>query len=186
MSARSFGTFIDSEPSTPAYSPRVDYDWDDSTLVLLRPISSSSEPPSPTEPTWDMVVPMESSKQPTALYESAQKGPLATTRKPFLGTRLASPPVKKPKTPRKAQPAKEVQAADISQKENDDPHKDEENDKVKEHLEQPADSSTAPFGKLASKMKLMLRRRSATNDKKKEKREKDYYDPEENLHWSER
>jgi pyruvate dehydrogenase phosphatase len=63
---------------------------------------------------------------------------------------------------------------------------DRENDKVKAHSEQPADSSTAPFGKLASKMKLMLRRRSATNDKKKEKREKDYYDPEENLHWSER
>ncbi|KAI2481188.1 PTC1 Serine-threonine protein phosphatase [Pyrenophora tritici-repentis] len=50
MSAKSFGTFIDSEPSTPAYSPRMDHGWDDSSVVLVRPMSSSSEPSSPTEP----------------------------------------------------------------------------------------------------------------------------------------
>ncbi|KAF2637388.1 hypothetical protein P280DRAFT_101629 [Massarina eburnea CBS 473.64] len=56
MSAKSFGTFIDSEPSTPARSPRTGSSWDNSTLVLLTPVPS---PSTPAEPPWDMVVPMQ-------------------------------------------------------------------------------------------------------------------------------
>lgn len=49
--------------------------------------------------------------------------------------------------------------------------------------------STAPLGKLASRMKLMLRRKSTSDEKKakkaKKEKEKDYYDPVEDVHWTE-
>lgn len=187
MSAKSFGTFIDSEPSTPAYSPRLNYEWDDSTFVLLRPLSSSSEPSSPTEPVWDMV-PMDSSQQPSNIFGSDKKGPLVTAQQPFFGTRLAPAPTRKLKMPRRARPVKDTKSTDVPQEEANRPHREGESEKTVEDQDPPVDTNTAPFGKLASKMKLMLRRKSATSDKKKERKEKekDYYDPEEYLHWSER
>jgi pyruvate dehydrogenase phosphatase len=186
MSAKSFGTFIDSEPSTPAYSPRMDHDWDSSTLVLLRPTSSSSEPASPTEPTWDMIVAPKRPQQAPDTFTTSRKKPSIVTREMSIGTRLAAPPIKKVKSARKTKPGKEVTIVGPYQEEDDDePHK-EDNYEVKAPLQEPNENSAAPFGKLASKMKLMLRRRS-TGDKKKEKKEKekDYYDPVEDVHWTE-
>ncbi|KAH7086533.1 phosphatase 2C-like domain-containing protein [Paraphoma chrysanthemicola] len=187
MSARSFGTFIDSEPSTPAYSPRMDHDWDSSTLVLLRPMSSSSEPASPSEPVWDMLMPPKRLEQAPDALTTPQKKPSIVTREMSIETRLAAPPVNKVKSARKAKANKEVTIIDPYQNENVEPRRDE-NYEVKPPLEEGSENNTAPFGKLASKMKLMLRRRS-TGDKKKDKKEKekekDYYDPVEDVHWTE-
>ncbi|PZD33031.1 PTC1, serine threonine protein phosphatase [Pyrenophora tritici-repentis] len=75
MSAKSFGTFIDSEPSTPAYSPRMDHGWDDSSVVLVRPMSSSSEPSSPTEPVWRMLQPLPAKAPTKPKPSSTIRGP---------------------------------------------------------------------------------------------------------------
>jgi hypothetical protein len=61
-------------------------------------------------------------------------------------------------------------------------------EEVQAPAEQPTGISTAPLGKLASKMKLMLRRKSTTDSKKKKEKkekEKDYYSPVEEVHWTE-
>ncbi|KAH8728440.1 hypothetical protein GQ44DRAFT_702305 [Phaeosphaeriaceae sp. PMI808] len=187
MSARSFGTFIDSAPSTPAYSPRMDYDWDSSTLVLLRPASSSSEPSSPTEPSWDMIAPMKKPQQAFGPLRPKVREPSAVTKEVTLGTQLASPPVKKVKPLLKIEQLQDTKVIDFSQKENAYPNT-MEVDGQKPMANQPTGNNVAPFGKLASKMKLMLRRTSTDGkqkEKKKEKKEKDYYSPVENVHWSE-
>jgi hypothetical protein len=54
--------------------------------------------------------------------------------------------------------------------------------------EHASEASLAPLGKLALRMRSMLRRRSTTDtkkEKKERKREKDYYDPIEDVHWTE-
>jgi pyruvate dehydrogenase phosphatase len=182
MSARSFGTFIDSEPSTPAYSPRMDYDWDSSTMVLLRPMSSSSEPSSPTEPVWDMIEPMKSPQQTSGPLPIRHKSPSIVTNETFLGTRLVPAPTKRTKSIQKPQPLEHIRAPDAVSTGRRELHN--EVHEVKSPTEQATGNSGAPLGKLASKMKSMLRRRSA-QDKKKEKKEKDYYDPAEIVHWTE-
>jgi hypothetical protein len=182
MSARSFGTFIDSEPSTPAYSPRMDYDWDSSTLVLLRPMSSSSEPSSPTEPVWDMVKPTKSPQQTSGPLPIRHKSPSLGTNKTFSGTQLAPPPTKRTKSTLKPKPLEQIKFPDTVPTEGGKLH--DEANATKSPTEHPTGNSAAPLGKLASKMKSMLRRRSA-HDKKKEKKEKDYYDPVEVVHWTE-
>lgn len=184
MSAKSFGTFIDSEPSTPAYSPRMDDDWDSSTLVLLRPTSSSSEPATPTEPVWDMMTPMKLPQKPTTTIRA--KGPSIIAPKEISsGTSLSSHPVKQAKV---ARPLKEIRVVDLSQIENQAPRTEDIDVDAKDKLqeEQHNNASAAPLGKLASKMRLMLRRKS-TNDKKKQKKEKDYYEVDhmDDVHWTE-
>jgi pyruvate dehydrogenase phosphatase len=187
MSAKSFGTFIDSEPSTPAYSPRMDYEWGDSTLVLLNPMSASSEPSTPTEPAWDMIMPGDSTKQqPAGLHISDPKGPFVSAAQQFFGPRLTPAPTKEAKAARgRSQSAKEIHTVATLSKAIGRPHEKEDGE-AKENEEPAVDDSAAPLVKLASKVKFMLRRRSATSEKKKEKKEKDYYGPEEYLHWSER
>ncbi|EAT81175.1 hypothetical protein HBH56_133590 [Parastagonospora nodorum] len=185
MSARSFGTFIDSEPSTPAYSPRMDYDWDKSSTVLLRPMSSSSEPSSPTEPVWDMIKPVEITQQASIPLRTNHKEHDAIMRDmppPAPGPpRLASPPprsVRRPSQPRTVIP---VEVYRPPPRDNDK----EESKEAEAPVEQPTSNSTAPFSKITSRMKMMLRRRSTTDKKKEKKKEKDYYDPVEDVHWSE-
>lgn len=184
MSAKSFGTFIDSEPSTPAYSPRMDYEWDSSTLVLLRPMSSSSEPSTPTEPAWDMMAPIKLSQR-LPPKSSRPKNSAVTAHENSTGTSLSAPPVKKS---RSAKPAKEARVIDLCQKENQAPQEEDLEDDEKKQLQEESatNASSAPLGKLASKMKLMLRRKN-TNEKKKQKKEKDYYDVDrmDDVHWTE-
>lgn len=183
MSAKSFGTFIDSEPSTPAYSPRMDYEWDSSTLVLLRPMSSSSEPATPTEPVWDMMAPIKLSQRLPPV--SSRKKPGTTAHEVSRVATLSPPPVKKT---RSAKPAKENRVVDLCQKENQAPQDEGLDNDEKKQLEEDlnTNASSAPLGKLASKMKLMLRRKN-TSDKKKPKKEKDYYDVDrmDDVHWTE-
>jgi len=163
----------------------MDYEWDDSTLVLMRPMSTSSEPSSPTEPAWDIIMPVNSKKQPTGLIASDRKEPILSAAQQFFGPRLNPVPTNKAKARGRSQSAKEIHTVTSPRIKNDHPQVQEEGD-AKENEEPTVDDNAAPLVKLASKVKFMLRRRSATTERKKEKKEKDYYEPEEYLHWSER
>jgi hypothetical protein len=106
---------------------------------------------------------------------------------------ISSPPLSKRKfsLPR---PKPQTQAAIVEtpHQENEQPRNMEIDETKVPSSPPPTPNMTAPFGKLASKMKLMLRRRSTAEEKQekkkkkeKEEREKDYYDPIESRHWSE-
>ncbi|KAF1835325.1 hypothetical protein BDW02DRAFT_294975 [Decorospora gaudefroyi] len=184
MSAKSFGTFIDSEPSTPAYSPRLDHQWDNSSVVLVQPMSSS-EPSSPTEPVWRMLQPLPTkapSKPSPTIPQVQQQVP--TPKEPSTDTSLSSHPTKQARFISKP---KEFKLADLAQQhyapQSEDPL---EYEKKKQQEEQVSTPTTATFGKFASKMKLMLRRKN-TNAKKKQKKKKEYEEVDriEEVHWTE-
>ncbi|KAJ8115042.1 hypothetical protein OPT61_g3220 [Boeremia exigua] len=205
MSAKSFGTFIDSAPSTPAYSPRQeDGEWSNSQITILRPMSSSSLPSSPTEPAWEMMAP---AKQP--LHPSPPSKD-CTLAKPKLATASSRPlilskPLKKTKTATPNAAATVTRKAAQQTNEEDTLRKDAEAQarKLVEEEEtaeaaaksqgatdklQPEPSpktDTAPLGKLATRMKSLLRRN--TSEKKKEKKGKTHqeFDRLEDAHWSE-
>ncbi|KAF2853468.1 hypothetical protein T440DRAFT_496915 [Plenodomus tracheiphilus IPT5] len=184
MSARSFGTFIDSEPSTPAYSPRMDQAWDSSTVVLMRPMSSSSEPSTPTEPAWDMLAPAKAQHYPTMI--SRAKVPTILHKEMPTTASLQFQP---PRQPRAIKRPRDIHVVNLNQREDDAPKiADIEHDPLPESKEVGSLSpSIAPFGKLASKMRLMLRRKN-TNEKKKEKKKKREWedvDRLEDVHWTE-
>jgi hypothetical protein len=187
MSAKSFGTFIDSEPSTPAYSPRMDHEWGDSSVVLVRPMSSSSEPSSPTEPVWRMLqpLPVKAPPKPKAIVASPQSMVAATTAKEIsTNTSLSSHPTKQARHISRPQ---EIKLADLSQQDYTPKSEDIAKDDEKRLQEQTASTPTAAtFGKLATKMKLMLRRKN-TNAKKKEKKKRQYEEVDriEDVHWTE-
>lgn len=222
MSAKSFGTFIDSTPSTPAYSPRHEGgEWGQSHITILRPMSSSSLPSSPTEPAWEMLTPV---KQPTNATSSEDcsiaKSKLSTTiPKPLALSR----PVKRSKTAASARSitspasgvhatiaatgasntdlAKAVQAAsneDALRQEADVQARklvaDEEASAAtsqqlidRSQPEQSLRNDTAPLGKLATRMKSLLRRNTGDRkkDKSKSKKEQQEFDRLEDEHWSE-
>ncbi|KAL6705986.1 hypothetical protein ACN47E_006265 [Coniothyrium glycines] len=184
MSAKSFGTFIDSEPCTPTYSPKMDNGWDSSTLVLLRPDSSSSEPTSPTEPTWDMMVPIKVPSR-TMLAANRLKQPTTTSKEICAATSLASHP---PKNSKLSNRPKDIKIIDMQPRE-DPLRKQVATDgsyTAKTVDDESSVTSPLPFGKLASKMRFMLRRRS-TSDKKKPKKEKEQMEVDrlEDIHWTE-
>lgn len=185
MSAKSFGTFIDSEPSTPAYSPRIGGGWDNSSVVLVRPTSSSSEPASPTEPVWRML-------QPLPAKPPSKPKPKST---PVVPPPKASAVVAKEISSHTSHPTKEIRhisrptdfkLADLSQQHYPPECEDIEPDPEKPGEHNASTPTSAAFGKLASKMKLMLRRKN-TNAKKKEKKKREYEDVDriEDVHWTE-
>lgn len=202
MSAKSFGTFIDSAPSTPAYSPRQEGgEWGNSQITILRPMSSSSLPSSPTEPAWEMMAPI---KQPADIVSVKEDRTLARPKLPTASsTPLAlSKPVKrtKPTAPTRAttadvpKVAKTISEEDGLRKEAEAQARklveDEEAARSQDATEKsqpPASpkSETAPLGKLATRMKSLLRRN--TSEKKKEKKTKPQqeYDRLDDAHWSE-
>ncbi|KAF2475983.1 uncharacterized protein BDR25DRAFT_212090 [Lindgomyces ingoldianus] len=176
MSARSFGTFIESAPSTPAFSPRpLSSHWDSSTLVLLSPLSPQSAPksptdPSPVEPEWEMMPP------------SRRPAPEELFRPEQLSPRPASDPFVPPKP---WYPAKRVD--DPSQKENQPPTSGETTeDADAEGNAREEQSNSAAFGKLATRMKSILRRKAPGEKKiKKQRRHEQDLDYMEDVHWSE-
>lgn len=102
-------------------------------------------------------------------------------------TSLSAPPVNRLKAWKQNKQQRDTKSAEPSGMEKWPPLEEEERtDKVNEgHA---SEASMAPLGKLASKMRSMLRRRSTTDtkkEKKEKKREKDYYDPVEDVHWTE-
>ena len=164
MSAKSFGTFIDSEPSTPAYSPRQGTGWDSSTLMLLSPARSSA-PSSPAEPEWEMMMPLQ---QPKTILKKPRVMPPPTVTEISTATSLSSR-ITKPLL------------GDV-QKENQPPT--EETDEERRAREEQA--AHAPLGTLVTRMKSMLRRKTA-NEKKSEKKRRRYQDLErmDTMHWTE-
>ncbi|RMZ67417.1 phosphatase 2c [Pyrenophora seminiperda CCB06] len=180
MSAKSFGTFIDSEPSTPAYSPRMDHEWDDSSVDLVRPMSSSSEPTSPTEPVWRMLQPLpaKAPAKPRSGSTLAHSKQPAITAKEFSSQQRQIGRISHPN---------QFKLADLSQQDYVSDHHESAKEEEQKHEEQSAGTpTTATFGKLASKMKLMLRRKN-TDAKKKEKKKRVYeeVDKIEAVHWTE-
>lgn len=215
MSAKSFGTFIDSAPSTPAYSPRqMGEEWGgNSTIAILRPMSSSSAPSSPTEPAWDMMPP--SKQPPPALTERATASPKIVSTIPLSShppIELSSPVKRtKPSAPVRATtevpkstklsthvpvpyPTGTTSKEDLLRKEAETQARrlveEEEAAKCqdvteKSQSQQSPKTDTAPLGKLASRMKSLLRRN--TGEKKKEKKIKHFHEVDrlEDMHWSE-
>jgi hypothetical protein len=163
MSAKSFGTWIDSEPSTPAYSPRMGSTWDNSTLVLLSPVSSVSS--SPAEPEWQMMAPIQ---KPPKKRMTRHKPQPSLTREISLGAALSSWPV--------------ASVAAETPKENCPPVEEEETEKQKEEDQK---AQTAPLDRLATRVKSLLRRKTVAN--KKNEKKKGYYelDRVETTHWTE-
>ncbi|KAF2677074.1 hypothetical protein K458DRAFT_396334 [Lentithecium fluviatile CBS 122367] len=169
MSARSFGTFIDSEPSTPAYSPRMGSTWDNSTLVLLSPVSSVSS--TQGEPAWQMMPPIQ--KPPKRMTRHKVHPPL--TKEVSLGAALASFPV----TPVTPELATEDTAATKEV---------EEDVEAEKKAEEEQKTQAAPRReRLTARMKSLLRRRTENNNKKKAEKKKAYIelDRVETVHWTE-
>jgi pyruvate dehydrogenase phosphatase len=184
MSARSIGTFIDSEPSTPAYSPRMDHEWDDSTMVLVRPMSSSSEPSSPTEPVWRMLKPLPvKTPSKTSPPVPQSKEPTIVAKEISTNTSLSPHPTKQA---RRINPPKEFKLADLSQQNYVPKSEVVVEDEKKKQEQAVSTPTTGTFGNFASKMKLMLRRKN-TNAKKKQKKKREYEEVDriEDVHWTE-
>ncbi|KAJ4991011.1 hypothetical protein SVAN01_03582 [Stagonosporopsis vannaccii] len=209
MSAKSFGTFIDSAPSTPAYSPRPEVEeWSNSQITILRPMSSSSLPSSPTEPAWEMMDPI---KQPPTASPSSEDHSLA---RPKLLTAYQSPlalsqPVKRARpavptnttsclTARDApKPAQSTSEQDTLRQEAEEQVRKliegEEQAVVPKPQElrdmsQPESSvktDTAPLGKLATRMKSLLRRNTSEKKREKNRKQQQEFDRLEDAHWSE-
>jgi pyruvate dehydrogenase phosphatase len=136
------------------------------------------------EPSWNMMVPLKVPPRTTVTQGRSTEPPI-TTKKISANTSLSSHPTKQPKSVKRP---KEIKIVDVSQKENlvarESNHNATEMNKTPE--EQTSVTSPAPFGKLASKMKFMLRRRS-TENKKKPKKEKEQIEVDriESVHWTE-
>lgn len=203
MSAKSFGTFIDSAPSTPAYSPRQEGgEWSNSQITILRPMSSSSLPSSPTEPAWEMMAPV---KQPPSDHHSVVRPKLSTASstpfalsKPIKRSKVAAP-ASTSVSPTTTTAPKTVQATsekDSLRKEAEERARklveEEEAATTKPHeaqdKSQPQPSpktDTAPLGKLATRMKSLLRRNTSEKKKEKNKKQQQEFDRLEDAHWSE-
>lgn len=176
MSARSFGTFIDSEPSTPAYSPRTGSSWDGSTLVLLSPVSSAAS--SPTEPAWQMMKPPK---------RMTRHKPQPSLKKEIsLGAAMSGTPVVPAIREEEATPEKKEKQDTLSEDEKENAP----NEKQPETTDQEKTLSQ-PLERLTTRMKSLLRQRSETNAKRRaekmEKKQKRYLelDRVETTHWTE-
>ncbi|KAF2006497.1 hypothetical protein P154DRAFT_517578 [Amniculicola lignicola CBS 123094] len=197
MSAKSFGTFIDSAPSSPAYSPRLPWSHgDSSTLLLLSPASTA---PSFPEPEWDMVTPARPSAQRVTKNNSYSRSHHVSR-----STSLSSQPMK----PLREESQKENHPPrrEESQKENHPPRREESKEEPTEEPEteekiEEQQPRVVPLGRLATRMKSMLRRKPAggkpaggkpangkpTSGKKSEKKKRyqeEYYQVGEQSHWT--
>ncbi|KAF1955409.1 hypothetical protein CC80DRAFT_493292 [Byssothecium circinans] len=178
LSARSFGTFIDSEPSTPAYSPRTGSSWEGSTLVLLSPVPSSPE--TPAEPTWEMMVPIQ--KPPKKRSNRFSRKPTLVRhctiddKEVGVNTSLTSHPVKHIRS--HSEKGIHTTTEEPDEEKAEKPKKKEDDEEEQTH--------NAPLDRLALKMRSLLRRRSDP-DKKAEKKWKGYDELQrmETSHWTE-
>ncbi|KAF1923699.1 uncharacterized protein M421DRAFT_74733 [Didymella exigua CBS 183.55] len=176
MSANSFGTFIDSAPSTPAYSPRQEGgEWDNSQVTILWSMSSSSLPSSPTEPVWEMMAPV---KQPVNIVPATEDRTLA---RPELPTASSTPlALSRPDILRNEA---EIQAKKLVEEEEATARLQDATDKVQPSLS--PKTEIAPLGKLATRMKSLLRRSTSEKKKDKKSRSQQEYDRLGDTHWSE-
>ena len=130
-----------------------------------------------------MVVPTKAAK--TTTKKVLFKEPAIAAKEISVTTSLSSHPVEPVKS---TKPRKEIRMVDVSQMVHQSSQKEEseETEESKPQDDQDTNSNPAPLGRLASKMKLMLRRRNTT-EKKKQRKERDYYEVDrvENVHWTE-
>lgn len=129
-------------------------------MMLMPPIKSSD--PSPHEPKWDMLVPLQ--KPPRKRFSRHKP-------KTSLGRETA------PTVPSPTYPAKRI--LEEPQKENQAPAGEEAEKRDEE--EEPKQNDA--LGKLATRMKSLLKRRS--NGEKKEKRPRFEMERVETVHWTE-
>ncbi|KAF2259809.1 hypothetical protein CC78DRAFT_585573 [Lojkania enalia] len=175
MSAKSFSTFIESEPSTPGFSPRISPEnWNDSSILLLSPVSSA--PSSPPEPEWEMMTPSRNrnrSMKDAPTMVSPMMSPAHGLRIPEIP--ISSPPVK-------------TRVLE-SQTENILPTASEShpNADTEPKAEEEPPSSSAPLGKLATRMKSILRRKTTSekNESRRRRAREEYYYVGEDSHWTE-
>ncbi|KAF2205309.1 hypothetical protein GQ43DRAFT_437125 [Delitschia confertaspora ATCC 74209] len=192
MSARSFNTFIESEPSTPAFSPRApSSDWDGSTLVLLSPVKSEFQSPSllspiqsesPVEPEWEMMAPVRK------LSASGSSGKRDSTNIVPSTSLSSHPPIPLPLS----QPDKSIPRSEKEKKKEivDPSETDLETTAARSDAPTQEDDAptnpTAPLGKLALRMKSMLRRKTVSEKKNESRRRvKEDLDRMEEVHWTE-
>ncbi|KAG9200150.1 hypothetical protein G6514_007504 [Epicoccum nigrum] len=216
MSAKSFGTFIDSAPSTPAYSPReVGGEWCSSQITILRPMSSSSLPSSPTEPDWEMMAP---AKQPMTVSASEGRAII----RPELSTASSTPlvlskPTKrtKPSIPVRATTTDIPKISQVSSEEDALRRQAEAQARMLVEVEEAAAASattvtaapasvpktqesgdnlqpesspkadTASLGKLATRMKSLLRRNTSEKRKEKKPKPQQEFVSLDDAHWTE-
>ncbi|KAF2277032.1 uncharacterized protein EI97DRAFT_457765 [Westerdykella ornata] len=208
MTAKSFGTFIDSAPSTPAYSPRTGgAGWDGSTLMLLSPASTT--PSSPPEPEWEMLAPVKQERPsqdppPPPRMSVGRAGKYVEWK--GSGTALASHPVYR--SGQEVPPRREEYWAPSAEEEEEklDNAGDTGRESSKEE-QQGAQSAAAPLERIATRMKSILRRPrgktvtdnkkspssssssplSAWSENKLDKRRRKYQDLDymEDVHWTE-
>jgi pyruvate dehydrogenase phosphatase len=162
MSGKSATTHIDSAPSTPAWSPRsIDDTWD-SKSVLLRPMSSCSAPSSPCEPTWEMIEPLKNSQNHVPDVEAPVADVSASDALRSHPVEVSTPVVQStPTTPRKDSTLEVPSWLEVIL-----PSAGSKDEDAKQKIrEEPGAviSNGAPLGKLATRMKSMLRRRNASN-----------------------
>jgi pyruvate dehydrogenase phosphatase len=127
-------------------------------------------------------LPVKAPSKPSPVIPQSKQSPI-TEREISTNTSLPSHPTKQAK---RISPPKEFKLADLSQQDYV-PSSEHVVEEKQEQQEQVASTpTTATFGKFASKMKLMLRRKN-TNAKKKQKKKREYEDVDriEDVHWTE-
>lgn len=189
-SAKSFGTFIDSAPSTPAYSPPTGTGWE-KDILLLSPVPSA--PSSPPEPEWEMM------NSPISQPVKAKRRSLPEKVLPASAVKE----IQEAAMDAASVTASEKSKADGDLRKNDKPSQDEvetqaevqpdvhtEAAEEKKAKEEP-NTQPASLGKIAIKIQSMLRRRSASDkrsmESKADRKRKKYKDLDymEDVHWSE-
>ncbi|KAL5375581.1 hypothetical protein PMIN06_011495 [Paraphaeosphaeria minitans] len=171
MSAKSFGTLIDSEPSTPAYSPHQGSSWDGSTLVLLPHVKAGDV--TPGEPAWDMLVPLQ--KPPKKRFSRHKAKSLIGKEMAAHAHAHAPVPSHPVVSIQEEEPQKEKHVAAEEEQGT------KEGEREKKEEEQPPQDS---LGKLTSRVKNLLKRK---NPAEKKERKRNYYEIErvETVHWTE-
>lgn len=151
--------------------------WDNSTLVLLSPVSSAAS--SPTEPGWQMMAPIQ--KAPKRMTRHKPQPSLG--KEISLGAALSSWPV----TPVAPEIREEESTPEKKAKDGEEEKENVADEKKVEGADQPK-AQSQPLERLTTRMKSLLRRRSESSAKKRaEKKQKRYIelDRVETTHWTE-
>lgn len=151
--------------------------WDNSTLVLLSPVSSAAS--SPTEPAWQMMTPIQ--KPPKRM--TRHKPQPSLVKEISLGAALSSWP--SPSVApgiREEEPSSEKPAVDAEEE------KENAGDEAKPDGAEQQKTQAQPLERLTTRMKSLLRRRSENSARKRAEKKQKWYlelDRVETTHWTE-
>ncbi|KAF2017517.1 hypothetical protein BU24DRAFT_407537 [Aaosphaeria arxii CBS 175.79] len=176
MSARSIETFIDSTPSTPAYSPRAGWGWDGSTIVLLSPGPSAT-----SESEWAARAASLRRPSRTPSPVPVQHARKESTKSLHLVAREITPSASLSSHP--------VLPMPVYYHKEDSTMEEESSDEKNEEKTRSSDTSSgiAPFGKIAKGFKSMLKRKGSGTEKRAQRRRREHPEMEriETMHWTE-